>query len=108
VLHRCGYHVLEATDGESALALGAEHKGPIHLLLTDVVMPRMGGRALAEHFAKLRPDARVLFVSGYTDDAIAHHGVLEPGVNYLEKPFTPETLARSVRGVLDAASTNGA
>jgi PAS domain S-box-containing protein len=108
VLKRCGYTVLEATDGESALTLGERHDGPIHLLLTDVVMPRMGGRTLAQQFHKVRPNTRVLFVSGYTDDAIAQHGVLDPGVEYLEKPFTPDTLAKKVRRVLDAASVNGA
>jgi PAS domain S-box-containing protein len=108
ILARCGYQVLEAADGERALQIGAAHEGPIHLLLTDVVMPRIGGRSLAEQFAALRPEARVLFVSGYTDDAIVRHGVLEPGVNYLEKPFTPDDLARKVRGVLDTAATNGA
>ncbi|MGQ0641212.1 MAG: PAS domain S-box protein [Gemmatimonadaceae bacterium] len=108
VLRRHGYNVLEAVDGENALQIGADHDGPIHLLLTDVVMPRMGGRALAEHFGRLRPDTRVLFVSGYTDDAIVQHGVLEPGVNYLEKPFTPDDLARKVRHLLDTAATNGA
>jgi two-component system, cell cycle sensor histidine kinase and response regulator CckA len=103
VLQKLGYFVLEATDGESALAVSAEHVGPIHLLLTDVLMPRMGGRTLAQHLAAKRPETRVLFVSGYTDDAIVRHGVLEPGIHYLEKPFTPDALARKVRAVLDGA-----
>ena len=103
VLERLGYHVLVAEDGESAMVLSLAYDGPIHLLVTDVIMPRMGGRALADQFALARPDARVLFVSGYTDDAVMQHGVLEPTVHYLEKPFTPDTLARKVRRVLDTA-----
>jgi PAS domain S-box-containing protein len=107
VLTRLGYHVLEAHDGESAIARSAEHKGTIDLLLTDVIMPRMGGRVLADEIAKQRPGIRVLYVSGYTDDAIVRHGVLEPGVHYLEKPFTPDTLAKKVRGVLENAAVSG-
>ena len=103
VLQRLGYHVLVAEDGENAMALSLNYDGPIHLLVTDVIMPRMGGRVLADQFALARPDARVLFVSGYTDDAVMQHGVLAPTVHYLEKPFTPDTLARKVRRVLDSA-----
>lgn len=106
VLTRLGYQVLEAHDGESAIALSAKHTGTIDLLLTDVIMPRMGGRVLADQIAKQRPGIRVLYVSGYTDDAIVRHGVLEPGVNYLEKPFTPDTLAKKVRGVLEGAAVS--
>jgi PAS domain S-box-containing protein len=101
VLERQGYHVLEVPDGESALDIASKHQGPIHLLLTDVVMPRMSGRIVADRFAAIRGDARILFVSGYTDDAIVHHGVLESGLQFLEKPFTPDALARKVREVLD-------
>jgi PAS domain S-box-containing protein len=104
VLTRLGYQVLEAHDGESAIALSAKHQGSIDLLLTDVIMPRMGGRVLADQISKQRPGMRVLYVSGYTDDAIVRHGVLEPGVNYLEKPFTPDTLAKKVRGVLEGSA----
>ena len=107
VLMRLGYQVLEAHDGESAIALSAKHNGTIDLLLTDVIMPRMGGRVLADEIAKQRPGIRVLYVSGYTDDAIVRHGVLEPGVHYLEKPFTPDTLAQKVRGVLENAAVSG-
>jgi two-component system cell cycle sensor histidine kinase/response regulator CckA len=106
VLTRLGYQVLEAHDGESAIALSTKHKGTIDLLLTDVIMPRMGGRVLADQISKQRPGIRVLYVSGYTDDAIVRHGVLEPGVNYLEKPFTPDTLAKKVRGVLERAAVS--
>jgi CheY-like chemotaxis protein len=103
VLERQGYTVLEAPDGEVALHLAQRHSGPIHLLLTDVVMPGMSGRQLADQLARTRPDTRVLFASGYTDDAVVRHGVLEEGTPYLQKPFTPESLARKVREVLDAS-----
>ncbi len=101
VLERQGYTVLEAPNGEAALRLGAKHRGPIHLLLTDVVMPELSGRQLAEQLAALRPAMRVLYTSGYTDDAVFRHGVLEAGIAYLQKPFTPDALARKVREVLD-------
>jgi PAS domain S-box-containing protein len=95
-----GYTVLEARDGEGALALCRGHPGPIHLLITDVVMPRMSGRELADRAAALRPGLKVLFVSGYTDDAVVRHGLLTEGVAFLQKPFTPAVLARKVRQVL--------
>ena len=101
ILQMYGYSVLEAQDGEEALRVCEEHQGPIHLILTDIVMPGIGGRELAEHVQSLRPEIKVLFMSGYTDDAIVHHGVLAPGVNFIEKPFTPESLACNVREALD-------
>jgi PAS domain S-box-containing protein len=101
ILQRCGYTVLEAPNGTVAVRT-AESATTIDLLLTDVVMPEMSGRELAEEFARLKPNAKVLFMSGYTDDAIIHHGVLRPGTAYLQKPFSPETLARKVREVLDS------
>jgi two-component system cell cycle sensor histidine kinase/response regulator CckA len=101
MLGRHGYRVLEAADGDTALRLAAKHQGPIHLLLTDVVMPDVSGRELADQLAALRPGMRVLFMSGYTDDAVVRHGVLQEGIAYLQKPFTPDTLARKVREVLD-------
>jgi nitrogen-specific signal transduction histidine kinase/ActR/RegA family two-component response regulator len=101
VLERHGYRVLVAPEGQLALNVLAGHPGEVHLLLTDVVMPGMSGRQLAAQFSVLRPDAQVLFMSGYTTDAVVRHGVLEPGIAYLQKPFSPEALARTVRRVLD-------
>jgi two-component system, cell cycle sensor histidine kinase and response regulator CckA len=102
-----GYTVLEARDGPEALDLVRRHSHPIHLLLTDVVMPQMSGRQLAEGVSSIHPDIRVLYMSGYTDGVIAHHGVLDPGVAYLQKPFTADFLARKVREVLDRHSARG-
>ena len=100
-LERQGYTVLEASSSEAALDLAERHSGRIHLLLTDVIMPGMNGRALALRLSELRPDLRVVYMSGYTEEAITRHGVLEPGLTYVQKPFTPEGLARKVREVLD-------
>jgi CheY-like chemotaxis protein len=103
MLREQGYTVLEAPDGEEALQLArANSEVTIHLLLTDVVMPRMSGIALAEQLKALFPTIKVLFVSGYTDNAIVHHGWLDPGIAFLHKPFSPAALARKVRDVLDA------
>jgi signal transduction histidine kinase/DNA-binding NarL/FixJ family response regulator len=96
-----GYTVLAAANGPEALRLAEEHAGPIALLVTDVIMRGMSGRQLAEALAVQRPGLRVLFMSGYTDDAILHHGVLEAGIPFLHKPFGPDALARAVRAVLD-------
>jgi two-component system, cell cycle sensor histidine kinase and response regulator CckA len=101
VLEMQGYHVLEARDGAEARAISTEHKGPIHLLLTDVVMPGMSGREVAEELLRTRPQMKVLYMSGYTGDAIVHHGVLDEGVAFIEKPFSPDTLARRLRDVLE-------
>src|SRR5438105_2315854 len=101
VLERHGYSVLEAPSAEAALDIATRYSGTIHLLLTDVVMPGLNGRELASRLADLRPDARVIFMSGYTDDAVTRHGVLEPGSAYVQKPFTPDAIARKVREVLD-------
>jgi CheY-like chemotaxis protein len=103
VLERLGYTVLDASDGGLALELAARHHGKIHLLMTDVVMPVLGGRQLTEQLTKLRPETKVLYTSGYTDDAVVRHGVLEAGIPFLQKPFTPDGLARAVRDVLDRA-----
>jgi len=101
VLQDYGYRVLEAQDGEEALRLFEQHEGPIHLLLTDVVMPGMNGRELAESLQPLQPKMKVLYMSGYTDNAVVQHGVLEPGMSFIQKPFTPKDLASEVRKVLD-------
>jgi len=101
LLRSSGYSVLEAARGAEAIALCAAQSGPIHLLLTDVVMPEMSGPELAQRLKDVRPAMRVLFMSGYTDDAIGHHGALDADVEFLEKPFTPDTLIKKVRKVLD-------
>jgi len=100
-LARQGYSVLDAPNGAEALRIAASHAGPIHLLLTDVVMPGLSGRQLADQLVKLRPETKVLYTSGYTDDAVVRHGVLEAGIAYLQKPFTVDGLARKVREVLE-------
>ena len=97
-----GYVVLEADGGAAAVKLAGQHPGEIHLLVSDVVMPEMGGRQLVEAVRRHRPDVRVLFMSGYTDDAVLVHGVEEATDAFLQKPFTPLGLARKVREVLDA------
>ena len=102
ILQECGYKVLESMGPKDALQIGHRHKEPIDLLLTDVVLPRMGGRKVAEHLVISRPGMKVLYMSGYTDDVIFHRGVLEANTAFLQKPFTFATLTRKVREVLDA------
>ncbi|CAN5721738.1 hypothetical protein BH23GEM9_BH23GEM9_12760 [soil metagenome] len=104
LLMRNGYHVLTAEDGEIALQVAAQYDGRIHLLLTDVVMPRMGGRELADRLSPLRPDMKVVYFSGYAEHAIAGKGALEENRVLLQKPFTPETLLAAVRSVGDTGA----
>jgi two-component system cell cycle sensor histidine kinase/response regulator CckA len=101
VLEEHGYTVLEAAEALAALELSARHEGRIDLLLTDVVMPKMSGCELAQQLASLRPGTRVLYTSGYNEEAIGQHGVTDFGAAFLGKPFTPGMLARKVREVLD-------
>jgi two-component system cell cycle sensor histidine kinase/response regulator CckA len=102
ILKTQGYTVVTAANPDEALAVAREFKGAIQLMVTDVVMPGMSGLQLAERLTPTRPDMKVLFVSGYTNDAIGHQGVLDPGTAFLQKPFTPNALARKVREVLEA------
>jgi two-component system cell cycle sensor histidine kinase/response regulator CckA len=104
ILGRQGYRVLEASHGDEALLIHEKQDGPIHLILVDVVMPGMSGSKLAKRLASLRPETKILYMSGYTDNAIVHHGVLARGVNYIQKPFTMDGLTRKVREVLDKDS----
>jgi CheY-like chemotaxis protein len=104
ILENTGYTVLQAGDGPSALELLRRHSGKLDLLVTDVVMPGMSGPEVAHAVTSMRPGTEVLYTSGYTDSAIGHHGVLEPGIAFLQKPFSADDLNRKVRALLDGAS----
>ena len=105
ILEQAGYNVLDASGAEEAIRLGRECRDPIHLLLTDVVMPETSGKEIAQRLTSLRPTTRVLFMSGYTDDAIVHHGIIDSNVQFIQKPFTPVGLALKVREVMDLKRT---
>jgi DNA-binding NtrC family response regulator len=94
------YKVLSASNGLDALAISEAYEGHIHLLLTDVIMPKMNGQELADAVKMSRPELQVIFMSGYTDDVIAHHGVLDEGVNFIQKPITLSRLSKRLREVL--------
>ena len=102
VLTMYGYHILEAANGSAALALCAQYQEPIHLLISDVIMPELSGSALVEQLAQVRPELKVLYMSGYTDNAIIHQGVLDQEANFIQKPFTPLALTHKVRLILDS------
>jgi signal transduction histidine kinase/CheY-like chemotaxis protein len=104
ILETTGYTVMQAGDGPSALELLRRHAGKLDLLVTDVVMPGMSGPEVAQAVTSMRPGTQVLYTSGYTDSAIGHHGVLEPGIAFLQKPFSADDLGRKVRALLDEAS----
>jgi two-component system, cell cycle sensor histidine kinase and response regulator CckA len=107
VLEAQGYTILSASNGQDALNTVRKHQGPpISLVVTDVVMPQMGGKPMADLLTKMYPGLKILFTSGYADEAIAHHGVLEPGIDFLAKPYTPLTLSRRVREMLDRDTLN--
>src|SRR4029077_6589067 len=106
VLRRHGYVVLEARHGVDALRVAERHPDDIHLMVTDLVMPHMGGRDLGERLQQARPKMKVLFMSGYTDHAVMHRD-LTPGTAFLQKTFTPEAFARKVRSVLDQQAVTG-
>ena len=103
-LESIGYTVLAAVSGEKALQWAKDFQGPIHLLLTDVVMPEMSGPELANQMASLRPGVKIIFTSGYTDDAIARQGILDPNVAFIQKPFRPKALAKKIRQVLNGSA----
>ncbi len=107
VLENCGYTVLEARDAVEAVRLANEHRGRLDLLVTDVIMPLMSGRELAERMVKTHPGMKVLFLSGYTNDAIVQHGIQEAETSFLQKPFTPAVLAAKVRSALDGTAETG-
>jgi DNA-binding response OmpR family regulator len=104
-LEKQGYRVIEAADGAAAMQIAVAHEGVIHLLLTDVIMPGMNGRELAQRISEIRPQTRILYMSGYTENVIGHNGTLDAGVRLLQKPFTLRDLKSKVREVLDSTPT---
>jgi DNA-binding response OmpR family regulator len=104
-LEESGYIVLEANGGEEAISLGKAHTKPIDLLITDVVMPKLSGKEVADQLRAVHPETKVLFMSGYTDEAIVHHGILDSGIDFIQKPFSERALAQKIRDVLDTVLT---
>ncbi|MBE0603610.1 MAG: response regulator, partial [Deltaproteobacteria bacterium] len=102
MLERFGYRVLAAATPEEAIRIAGDQSGKIRLLISDVIMPGMNGRALAQSISSISPGIKVLFMSGYTDDVIAHHGVLDQGVHFIQKPFSMQSLAAKAREALDS------
>jgi len=107
ILERFGLHVIEASDGDRAIEVAHRHGGPIHLLLSDVIMPRMNGRQLHLKLLKSFPGLPAVFMSGYADDVIGKHGVLDNGTRFVQKPYTVETLMREVRAALESEPARG-
>jgi CheY-like chemotaxis protein len=107
VLEKQGYRVIAAPNGAAALMMSGSHQGPIHLLISDLIMPDIGGGELASRLVKLRPEIKVLYMSGYTGETIAHYGIVDSSVALLQKPFTLQELARRVRDVLGPRSGPG-
>jgi two-component system, cell cycle sensor histidine kinase and response regulator CckA len=107
VLEGSGYHILSAADGVYALRVASTYMGQIHMLVSDVIMPGMSGRELGLLLHAARPEMKVLFLSGYPDESIVRHGVLEPGVAFLPKPFAADVLVRRVREELDGTNPTG-
>jgi DNA-binding response OmpR family regulator len=103
-LEKQGYRVIEAADGAVAMQIAVAHEGIIHLLLTDVIMPGMNGRELAQRVSEIRPNTKVLYMSGYTENVIGHNGTLDAGIRLLQKPFTLHELKDKVREVLDSST----
>ncbi|HOY61689.1 MAG TPA: response regulator [bacterium] len=101
VLESSGYSAISAASADEAISICADSEYPVDLLVTDVVMPDVNGRELAERIRKLRPNIKVLYMSGYTENAIVHHGILDKGINFISKPFNVEDFTRKVRDVLD-------
>jgi CheY-like chemotaxis protein len=107
-LKKQGYQVLTATDGKDALQVVKSHPGPLDLVLTDVVMPKLGGPEMVRQLKADSPDLKVLYMSGYTDDAVVRHGLIEAEVAFIQKPYTPQELSQKVRQILDAKGNGSA
>src|SRR5687768_6035349 len=107
LLEENGYKVLQAGGGEEAISLFRRHKEPIDLLITDVVMPKLSGKDVADQMKAVHPETKVLYMSGYTDEAIVHHGIVDSHIAFLQKPFSERALTRKIREVLDAEMPTG-